>query len=433
METPKLKVEQFETADLVPYAHNAKEHDDKQIHQIAESISQFGFNDPIGVWTNGRGELEIVEGHGRVMAAMELGIDRVPIIRLDHMDDDARRAYTHVHNQTTLTSGFDEVILAAEMDELYEFDWASFGFHVRPLVEELDEATIEEPDIPDDVEEFVEDGDIWQLGRHRVMCGDSTNQQDVQSLMGGVLADMLLTDPPYNIDYTGKTSDAMKIKNDAFDSGGAFREFLVSALSSARANMKDGAPFYIWHADSERVNFQLAAEESGFTVRQTLIWNKSTFTLGRQDYQWKHEPCLYGWKDGAAHWFTPDRTLATVVGDKAPEIESLTREQAVRLLESMLSGLEVTVLDAKKPVRSDEHPTMKPVLLMARLVRNSSQPGDVVLDTFLGSGSTLLACDQLGRTCYGMELDRHYCGVVIQRWQELTGLTAERLCNVREG
>lgn len=232
-------------------------------------------------------------------------------------------------------------------------------------------------------------GQIYSLGRHRLMCGDSTSGADVARLMGNRLADLLLTDPPYNVDYTGATKDALKIMNDNMEDG-AFRRFLTDAFTSANAVMNPGAAFYIWHADSHGFDVRGACRDSGWNVRQCLIWNKNALVLGRQDYQWKHEPCLYGWKDGAPHLWTSDRR-------------------------------QTTVMDFDKPQRSDIHPTMKPVALFDYLIQNSTEHGGAVLDLFGGSGTTIIACEQNGRDAFVMELDPRYVDVIIARWEELTG------------
>lgn len=236
-------------------------------------------------------------------------------------------------------------------------------------------------------------GDVWKLGQHRLMCGDSTNPDNVATLMNGELADLLVTDPPYNVDYEG--SDGKKIANDNMDDA-AFVDFLTKAFNCATNSMKAGAAYYIWHADSKGLEFRQALMNAGFTLRQTLIWVKNALVMGRQDYQWKHEPCLYGWKDGAGHYFIDDRS-------------------------------QCTVLEEKKPVKNDIHPTMKPVKLMGRHITNSSKPKALVLDLFGGSGSTLIACEELGRRCNMMEYDTRYCDAIIDRWEKLTGQTAERV------
>ena len=240
---------------------------------------------------------------------------------------------------------------------------------------------------------------------------------------GTTQADLLLTDPPYNIAYD-KSPTGLTIQNDNMEDK-AFREFLKDALTAAKTRMKPGAAFYIWHADSESLNFRLACKEAGFDIKQNLIWAKHTFTMGRQDYQWRHEPCLYGWKEGAAHYFIDDRTQSTVYEDTRPNFATMKKDEMRELLESIYADKEsTTILHEKKPSVSALHPTMKPVPLIARLIKNSTKPGEAVLDTFGGSGTTLITCEQLKRKCATVELDPHYCDVIVDRWEQLTGKKA---------
>lgn len=241
------------------------------------------------------------------------------------------------------------------------------------------------------------------------------------------MADLVVTDPPYNVDYQGGTKDKMKIANDNMDDV-AFVSFLTDAFNCATMAMKPGAAYYIWHSDSKGWEFRQALQQAGLTLRQTLIWVKNSLVLGRQDYQWRHEPCLYGWKDGAAHYFVDDRSQSTVIEDAGVDYRKLKKDQ---LLEIVLQLTDIsipnTVLYEDKPAKNDIHPTMKPVRLMARLIRNSSRHGDLVLDLFGGSGSTMMACEQLGRKCYSMEFDPRYCDAIIDRWEKFTGYDAEKL------
>lgn len=259
-----------------------------------------------------------------------------------------------------------------------------------------DKQEVIEVDVPDVTETRCKKGDIWKLGEHRLMCGDSTVLTEVEKLMDGEQADLLLTDPPYNVNYEGKTKDKLKIQNDKMGDD-TFREFLSNAFKAADSVMKPGASFYIWHADSEGYNFRGACIDAGWTVRQCLIWNKNTIVLGRQDYHWKHEPCLYGWKDGAGHLWASDRKQSTVI-------------------------------DYDKPARSAEHPTMKPVGLFDYCIQNNTKGADIVLDLFGGSGTTMIAAEQDGRKARLMELDPHYCDVILTRWESLTGNKAELIC-----
>ena len=405
-----LKVERVPLDALKGYEGNAKLHPEEQVEQIAESMMEFGNCDPIAVWTNSNGELEIVEGHGRLMALRKLGATDAPVIYLDHLSDEQRRAYTHVHNQTTLSSGFDMDVLAEEIASLPDFDWEAFGFgdveglNTSEAPEVVEFHDVDEPTNPPTRCKF---GDVWQLGDHRLACGDSTDPETFELLMDGDKADLLLTDPPYNVALghhddpdearqIHRRTDGLLIANDSWGSDSDFVEFLVSVYRNCMDRLGDGCAFYIWYASTQAHNFLAACSDAGMQVRQTIIWNKSTFSLGRQDYQWKHEPCLYGWKGGAAHYFVNDRTLSTV-------------------------------WDFKKPSRSEDHPTMKPVPLMGRSIANSTRRRDIVLDPFGGSGSTLIACEQSGRRCRTIELDPHYCDVIIKRWEDETGRDAVKV------
>ena len=382
------------TAELVPYVGNAKQHPEWQVDQIAASIEAFGFNDPIAVWQDVAGHWIIVEGHGRLLAAKALGMSEVPVIRLDHLDDEGRRAYTLAHNKLTMNTDFDLDILEEELHSIEGFDMTEFGF------EELEfnlvdfEGEVDDEPVPDEVETRCKEGDVWKLGTHRLKCGDATSGEDLESLMGGAEAQLLLTDPPYGVSYVGKTEDALTIDNDDMDDE-SLGEFLGDAFQNIAGALQAGGAFYVFHADSKGHVFRSRLEEAGLPIRECLIWVKNSLVLGRQDYHWRHEPCLYGWKEGAAHSWYSDRR-------------------------------QTTVLEFDRPTANREHPTMKPVPLLAYLVRNSSQKGDVVLDPFGGSGSTLLACEKLGRSCCTMELDPHYCDVILQRWEDMTGRKAER-------
>ena len=401
MRETTLQIEEIDIDCLVPYENNAKEHTRAQIDAVEASIKEFGFRNPVIVWRNADGMLEVVAGHARITAAKNLGMKKVPCVSCDDLSDAQRRAYTLVDNQTTMMTGWDSDMLAYELDVLSdEFDMTSLGF-TDEMVGMADEVEAEDDEMPEVVECRAKRGEIWQLGAHRIMCGDSTCREDVEKLVGGGFCDLLLTDPPYNValgqhmrpselKQLHRRTDGLVIENDSWEDEDAFVQFLKSAFDNAMAALNPGAAFYIWHADNQRMNFLKACEQSGMTIRECLVWAKNTFALGRQDYQWRHEPCLYGWKDGAAHNWYSDRKQSTV-------------------------------LEFDKPTANAEHPTMKPVGLMAYLIQNSTKRGDTVLDVFGGSGSTLIACEETGRKCLSMELDPHYCDVIIARWEELTG------------
>ena len=286
--------------------------------------------------------------------------------------------------------------LANEWGDLPLTDWGIPAWETDKSDALTSEDAVDDDFNESEVQESVcKMGDIWLLGEHRLMCGDSTNPEDISKLMDGELADLWLTDPPYNVAYEGKTKDKLTIENDN-KGDEEFREFLIASYAAANANMRAGAAFYIWHADSEGYNFRAACREVGWKVRECLIWQKNTMVMGRQDYQWKHEPCLNGWKEGASHNWYSDRK-------------------------------QTTLLVFDRPTRNSEHPTMKPIPLIAYQMCNSTKPGDLVLDSFGGSGTTMIAAEQMGRRARLMELDPHYCDVIIARWEKLTGKEAVRV------
>lgn len=382
------------------------------------------------MWTNQEGERVIVEGHGRKIALAELGHDKAPTISLDHLTDEERRAYAIAHNQTTLMSGFDTDILAMEIESLGDFEMEEFGLEDLSI-EEKEYTDIDEVDpLEDEAPSRCSLGDVWVLGDHRLMCGDSTSESDVGKLMDGVAAGLILTDPPYNVAYTGGTKDALTIENDSMTDA-QFESFLTAAFKPSFDRLQPGSSFYIWHASRSQRQFENAINAAGATVRQQLVWVKNHFTLGRSDFQNMHEPCFYGWKPGAAHRWYSDRKQPTVYEDAKPkDISKMKKSELVEhcrtLLASMSTHLE-TVLRFDKPTVNAEHPTMKPVKMMGYLVENSTEEGDVVLDMFGGSGSTLVACEQLSRPCRTMELDPKYCDVILERWERLTGRKAEAM------
>ena len=380
---------------LIPYAKNARTHSDEQVAQIAGSIKEFGFNNPILVDKDN----SVIAGHGRLMAARKLGMDKVPVVELQHLTESQRKAYVLADNRIALNSGWDTSMLSLELQDLKDdIDLSLLGFDPDELdallnpIEETEGLTDEDavPDVPDEPKTKL--GDIYILGNHRLMCGDSTSIDAVEKLMDGQLADQLVTDPPYNIAYEGGSKKRDQIKNDEM-ADEEFRQFLKDVYIAADAVMKAGAVFYIWHADTEGYNFRGAARDMGWRIRQTLIWNKDNSAFGRSDYHWKHEPCLYGWKEGAAHLWATDRK-------------------------------QTTVIQCKRPSKSDLHPTMKPVELMEYQILNNTKGSDIVLDLFGGSGSTLIACEKTGRVNRSMELDPKYCDVIVKRWEDFTGKKA---------
>jgi len=389
------QLETIQIDSLIPYARNSRTHSDAQVAQIASSIKEFGFTNPVLIDGGGG----IIAGHGRVLAARKLGMSEVPCIRLEHLTDAQKRAYVIADNRLALNSGWDTEMLKVEFADLQElgFDLELTGFDLDEIKELLAPVGTEGLTDPDDAPPLPEHprtvpGDIWVMGKHRLLCGDSTSMDDLAKLCENQLVDMWLTDPPYNVAYEGGTKEKLTIKNDEMGDD-QFRQFLRDAYTAADTVMKPGAVFYIWHADSEGYNFRGAAKDAGWTVRQCLIWKKSSLVMGRQDYQWKHEPCLYGWKDGASHLWAADRK-------------------------------QTTILEFDKPTRNGEHPTMKPVALFEYQLLNNTKGGDQVLDSFGGSGTTLIAAEKNGRVARIMELDPKYCDVIVKRWQDFTGKIA---------
>lgn len=366
-----------------PYEKNPRRNDEA-VDAVAASIREFGWQQPIVVDKDG----VIIAGHTRYKAAKKLKCDTVPVVVADDLTDDQVKAYRLADNKTGELAEWDTALLGEELAELADFDMSQFGFDTI-LQEEAREAEEDDYEVNPPEEPKAKLGDIYQLGRHRLMCGDSTDAESVYQLCQDGQVDMLLTDPPYGVDYTGKTKDALKIQNDA-TSDETLRDMLADAFSAANNIMKPGAVFYIWHADSKALVFRIACQMAGWEVRQVLIWAKNTMVMGRQDYQWKHEPCLYGWKDGAGHLWASDRK-------------------------------QTTILNFDRPTKNKEHPTMKPVKLFDYQIQNNTKGGDIVLDLFGGSGTTIVACEQNGRCARVMELDPRYVDVIIDRWEKFTG------------
>lgn len=380
------------TEDLIPYEKNPR-HNEDAITAVAKSIEKFGFKVPIVVDASN----VIVNGHTRLKAAKYLGLKEVPTIIADDLTPEQIKAFRLADNKVGEIATWDEELLNAELDELadLDFDMTEFGFDLPDI--EGEEVEVIEDEFEEELpaEPISKLGDIYQLGRHRLMCGDSTNSLEVEKLMGNKKADLLITDPPYNVAYEGKGKEALTIKNDSKETN-EFHSFLYEAFSAAINNMKLGSSFYVWYASSEVVNFHTALEEAGFLVKQELIWNKNSMVLSRQDYHWKHEPCLYGWASGGSHSWYSDRK-------------------------------QTTILNFDRPTVNKEHPTMKPVALFDYQIKNSSKQGDCILDLFGGSGTTLIACEQNEREAYLMELGPRYVDVIIARWEAFTGEVAVKI------
>lgn len=373
----KLQIEYRKLRDLKPYENNPRDNE-AAVSAVAASLKHFGFRSPVVIDKNDC----IVCGHTRYLAARTLGMTEVPCVKLEHLTDDQVRAFRLADNKVAERSRWDDDLLFEELSAI-EMDMTVFGFETQ----EVKEDNFSEPPPKNPISQR---GDVWLLGRHRLMCGDATDARDVQTLMDGNLADMLLTDPPYNVDYVGKTSEKLKIVNDVMPDE-RFRAFLIDAFRCADDALKPGAVCYIWHADSEGFNFRTACDAVGWSVERCLIWVKNVPVLGRQDYLWKHEPCLLCIKPGAEPLWVSDGTPLS------------------------------TILRYAKPARSTDHPTMKPILLFDRLIQTNTRQEDIVLDVFGGSGTCIAACEQNGRTGYSMELDPHYADVIVSRYIRLVG------------
>lgn len=423
-------------AALVPYAANARTHSAEQVEQLARSIREFGFVNPVLVSSDGT----IIAGHGRVMAAKAIGMETVPTIDVHWLTEDQRRAYILADNQLALNAGWDEELLAQEMSALRGLgvDLTLIGFADAQL-DAMVGAVEEPPADPDEApaapaDPHCQPGDIWVLGHHRVLCGDSTQKEQLERLVAGRLVDACWTDPPYNVAYEGGTADALTIQNDSMDDA-SFRRFLMDAFSSMASVMKDGASIYVAHSDTEGINFRAAYKAAGLKLSSCLVWKKDRLVLGRSDYQWQHEPILYGWKEGRRHRWFGGRKQTTVMqlGEAAGFHRREDGRYQIAIGDTMLilpadaevEELVSTVMFHERPRRSDHHPTMKPVSLIERMLRNSARPGEAVLDPFGGSGSTLIACERLGMHARLCELDAKYCDVIVRRWQDYTGQRAQ--------
>ena len=395
------KIEQWPTAKLVPYARNARTHSDAQVAQIAASIAEFGFTNPILAGSDG----VIVAGHGRLAAAQKLGLEMVPVVVLDHLTPTQRRALVIADNRIAENAGWDDELLRVELEALQDegFDLDLTGFDADALADLLagDEPDGEGETDDDAVPEVSETpvsrpGDVWLLGGHRLLCGDATMAASYRTLLDGELVDMVFTDPPYNVNYANSAKDKMRGKDRAIlndNLGDGFYDFLLAALTPTIAHCRGG--IYVAMSSSELDVLQAAFRAAGGKWSTFIIWAKNTFTLGRADYQRQYEPILYGWPEGAQRHWCGDRDQ----GD---------------------------VWSIKKPQKNDLHPTMKPVELVERAIRNSSRPGNVVLDPFGGSGTTLIAAEKSGRLARLIELDPKYVDVIVRRWQDWTGKQATR-------
>lgn len=409
---------------IIPFAMNSRLHSDAQVAQLAASIREFGFTNPVLIDQ----DKNLIAGHGRVMAARKLGLASVPAIVVTGLDERKRRALVIADNKLAMNATWDDEVLKNELSDLAGDFGELMGFsedELNNIFAEFNDSVVDGETDDDEVPELQEKsitvlGDIWILGRHRLMCGDSTSIESVEKLTDGKLVDMVIPVPPYNVAYEGGTG--MTIQND--DMGDAqFKQFLTDAFVAAYAVTKMGGPIYIAHADSEGINFRTAMTDAGWDQKQTLIWVKNSLVMGRQDYQWQHEPILYGWKPGAAHSWYGFRNKTTVINDDV-KLNSLDKKELIRIITAMQNAEKTTIIRENKPHRNDIHPTMKPVALVETMLENSSQERELVLDLFGGGGSTLIACEKTNRQARLMELDPKYVDVIVKRWQDFTGKKA---------
>lgn len=380
-------------SSLIEDPSNVRKHSKKNLDAIKGSLAKFGQQKPIVISSDNI----VIAGNGTLAAAKALGWGEIGVIRSKLKGTEAI-AYAIADNRTGELAEWDNEALSATLKSLQEidFDLGDIGFDSKDLERLLKEdgkaGLTDDDEIPEHVETRCKLGDLWVLDGHKLLCGDSTDSNMVKKLMGDQKADMVFTDPPYNVAYVGKTKDALTIKNDKMDEE-KFLKFLSDAFIGMSQSMKRGGSFYIAHADTFGLHFRQAVKNAGLTLKQCLIWVKDSMVMGRQDYHWQHEPILYGWVEGHAHSWHTDRK-------------------------------QTTVLQFDRPKRSEEHPTMKPVALVEYMIGNSSKKDDLILDVFLGSGTTMIASERLGRRCFGLEIDPHYCDVILKRWENFTGKSA---------
>ena len=396
--------ERFEKVDinkLIPYARNARTHSKEQILQLRASLREFGFVNPIIVDK----DLNIIAGHGRIMAAKEEGMTEVPCVFVEHMTDAQKKAYILADNRLAMNAGWDADMLAVELADLQgsDFDIGLLGFDDAELNKLLGADTDDVKDDDFDVDgelkkpAITKSGDLWLLGKHRLVCGDSTKAETFDLLMNGKSANLVVTDPPYNVNYEGS---AGKIKNDNM-ADDKFYTFLLNAFTNTEKVMARDASIYVFHADTEGLNFRRAFADAGFYLSGCCVWKKQSLVLGRSPYQWQHEPVLFGWKKTGKHAWYSDRKQSTI-------------------------------WEFDKPKKNGDHPTMKPIPLVAYPIVNSSMTGCIVLDPFGGSGSTLMACAQTDRICYTIELEEKFCDVIVKRYIEQAG-NADEVSVIRDG
>ena len=377
---------------LIPYVNNARTHSKKQINKLRASIREFGFINPVIIDR----DYNVIAGHGRILASQEEGIDKVPCVFVDYLTDAQKKAYIIADNRMALDADWDEELLKIEIESLKDedFDLSFTGFDESELLDlfgDDSKGKVEDDnfDLSSALEKasFVEKGDVWTVDKHRLMCGDATSKEDVQILMGDTKGNLILTDPPYGVSF--KSSSGLTIENDSMKND-EFYNFLLSAFKNMADHLEKGGSAYVFHADTEGLNFRKAFVDSGFHLAGCCIWVKNSLVLGRSDYQWQHEPVLYGFMQNGKHRWYSDRK-------------------------------QTTIWNFDKPKKNSNHPTSKPLDLLSYPIGNSTQENAVVIDTFGGSGSTLMACEKMNRICYTMELDEKYASVILRRYVEDTG------------
>lgn len=385
---------------LIPYANNARTHSPEQLNKLRSSLREFGFINPVIIDR----DFNVIAGHGRILAAKAENISEVPCVFVDYLTPAQKKAYIIADNRMALDAGWDEEMLKVEIEALQadDFDLGLTGFDEKELAAFFDDdSDTKDDDFDVDAEMekpcMTKPGDLWLLGNHRLVCGDSTKQETYELLMNGKLANLVVTDPPYNVNYEGS---AGKIKNDNLENE-KFYQFLFDAFTCMEKAMANDASIYVFHADTEGLNFRKAFADAGFYLSGTCIWKKQSLVLGRSPYQWQHEPCLFGWKKNGKHQWYSDRK-------------------------------QTTIWEFDKPKKNGDHPTMKPILLIAYPIKNSSMSNCIVLDPFGGSGSTLIACEQTNRICHTIELDEKFCDVIVKRYIEQVG-SADGVFVVRDG
>lgn len=386
---------------LVPYVNNARTHNAQQITKLRSSLREFGFINPVIIDS----DYNVIAGHGRILAAKEEGITEVPCVFVDYLTPAQKKAYILADNRMAMDAGWDEELLRVEIEALQgeDFDVGLTGFDEKDIAElfagEDGDAQDDDFDVDEELQKppVSQSGDVWLLGNHRLICGDSTKEETYAVLMDGRKANLIVTDPPYNVNYEGS---AGKIQNDNMEND-KFYQFLFDAFLNMEKVMADDASIYVFHADTEGLNFRKAFSDAGFYLSGACIWKKQSLVLGRSPYQWQHEPCLYGWKKKGKHQWYSDRK-------------------------------QTTIWEFDKPKKNGDHPTMKPIPLIAYPIKNSSMSNCIVLDPFGGSGSTLIACEQLGRICHTIELDEKYCDVIVKRYIEQVS-SADTVFVIRDG